>query len=217
MFWDNKADFDTGRLHDSFSPEFWLAGKRVRTPANYFEIEPSPLPMLWGFSKYHSTGRRLKNTRQTIHASVRVRKSLNQEGLGFNGKGKYDCAALQGWTFKQEITILPKRAGQERGVRVPRTLWTRDTGDKDEPVLEMEEDQMGDLEKLLLEHWSPKVWDDLPSLSPTMTKVIQPGKSSTFPKTHTVDFDGSGRPAASQATSKTLSPQRSATSPDLRA
>ena len=109
-----------------------------------------------------------------LHASVRVR--LGSNGPGYNDEGVWRPAALQGWKWK--ATVSEDDTGNHQ---ISKVRWSKQTGDEDEPVLYMDEDELGDLERILMRNWSPKVYDSLPSLTPDPP----PGrhrKSVTLPK-----------------------------------
>lgn len=98
------------------------------------------------------TRRRLHNTQETIHPSVRVRMSLN--GLGYDNIGPYKCQALQGWKIDGVDT-------EGTGIR-----WIKKTGDKECPEIVLPEAELGDVEIELLKKQSPKTFEDLMKIAP---------------------------------------------------
>ena len=109
-----------------------------------------------------------------VHASVRVRLGCN--GPGYNDEGVWKPDALKGW--KWDATVSDDGSGNHH---ITKIRWSKQTGDKDEPVLYMDEDELGDLERILLKNWSPKVYHSLPSLTPDPPPG-QHRKSVTLPK-----------------------------------
>ncbi|EXJ87389.1 hypothetical protein A1O3_04348 [Capronia epimyces CBS 606.96] len=102
-----------GKIHNSFTPFFWLGGSRVRTPGEYREQELASQhgTLVWILLKLSDRVARLlrvrssspvlprlRRTNETIHSSVRIR--MGRSGLGYNDKGKYDSQALQGWELQ---------------------------------------------------------------------------------------------------------------------
>ncbi|KKY27965.1 hypothetical protein UCRPC4_g00810 [Phaeomoniella chlamydospora] len=187
---------DWGLIHNSFTPQFWLTGSAVRTPANYFELENSPFSSLFGLTgRYRSNRRRLHNTRQTVHASVRVRKAC--DGRGYNDKGYYECAALKGWKWKpvghfaevhtdgengnsttpRKIEVKDIQNTPSNTVLIPqgKVIWykpltphERSRSFDQNPEISMEEDDLGDLELLLMENWSQGIVDHLEDMIPEL-------------------------------------------------
>lgn len=102
-----------GKIHNSMSFFFRLAGSKVRTPGEYCETQRADEHgTLWWIVKrsiYHLTlhlGRpakqlpRLQHTGETFHSSVRIR--MGKKGLGYDDKGFYDSQALRGWEMVGE-------------------------------------------------------------------------------------------------------------------
>ncbi|KIW04847.1 uncharacterized protein PV09_04029 [Verruconis gallopava] len=110
-----------GRLGNSFKFPTSLAGSVVRTPKEYHVVD---------YKSGKQTSEKLANTHEKIHICVRARYVLN--GLTYNGR-KYESEALRGWTMP---TFTP---GQ-------RMVWKKEKGN-----LELEEDELGYYEKILLE------------------------------------------------------------------
>ncbi|KKK18916.1 hypothetical protein AOCH_000310 [Aspergillus ochraceoroseus] len=97
-----------GKIYESETGFYHLAGKTTRTPGMYHHVDPQ---------KAVSTARFLSNTNERIHRSVRIRLEL--EGLGFDDVGLYKCPALfkEGpWRLKrmsiESLNILLHRQGQ---------------------------------------------------------------------------------------------------------
>ena len=163
----------SGYLHNSFDSFYWLLGTQIRTPCEYYELIRYWLPAMFGFAWYHSTKRRLRNTRQSVHSSVRVR--IGCDGPGYMNKGQYQCPALKGW--KWDAIFTPR----ETGNLISKVRWTKETGEEEEPLLIMDEDELGDIEKILMKNWSPKIYDSLPTLTPDRLPDTNK-KSLTLPK-----------------------------------
>lgn len=81
-----SANSDPGRIDDSFSELYHLAGSVPRTPASYYEIDP-----LSG----RPTNKPCQRTNETVHASVRIRKGLR--GRGLDDHGLYNPPSLDHW------------------------------------------------------------------------------------------------------------------------
>ncbi|KAK6540546.1 hypothetical protein TWF694_009337 [Orbilia ellipsospora] len=75
-----------GKLYNSMEGIYALAGSDTRTPGDYTRIDP-----ITG----ESTAKFLRNTRETIHVSVRARMAL--KGYGVDDEGIYKPKALGGW------------------------------------------------------------------------------------------------------------------------
>lgn len=80
-----------GEIYNSLKGAYLLAGKKVRTPGAYQRVDPT---------NGRSTGKRLKNTNEYIHASVRARIGLR--GPGPEDRDEYNPPALADWTFEPE-------------------------------------------------------------------------------------------------------------------
>lgn len=80
-----------GQIRRSFKGPFVLAGSQIRTPGNYYRVDPGT---------GRTTSKRLKNTNEYIHASVRARVGL--KGPGAEDRGGYSPRALEDWNFEPE-------------------------------------------------------------------------------------------------------------------
>ncbi|MCJ1469024.1 hypothetical protein MMC07_007656 [Pseudocyphellaria aurata] len=114
-----------GKLYDSGTGITALAGKKVRTPGRYFGTDT-------GTGK--TTGRKLRDTQEHVHACVRIRKDLG--GLGTEDKGRYNPTALSGWRLAG--------SGQQHDVR-----WEYG-GKEGAPAVVLPEDRLGEIELRLL-------------------------------------------------------------------
>jgi uncharacterized protein (DUF2235 family) len=104
-----------GFLYNSLKGIYAFAGTKVRTPGAYFRSDPlTGLP----------TQRRLKNTNEYIHASVRSRMGLR--GPGLQDSGDYDPPALRDWTFATE----PGPPGQGGNADGGMVVWTNHSAGK---------------------------------------------------------------------------------------
>jgi uncharacterized protein (DUF2235 family) len=163
-----------GKIHNSMSFFFRLGGSKVRTPGEYCEPKrASEHGTAWYVIKrsaYHLTLHlgwkekvmpRLTNTNETIHASVRIR--MGKKGLGYDDKGLYDSEALKGWTMVGEESnphtphqmSMPGEPGALKHVRWRKAIKRKDekTGEETEETLIMQEDEMGQFEKMILQLW----------------------------------------------------------------
>ena len=129
-----------GEIFNSFTGVYTLAGKRIRTPGNYFRTDP--------FTG-KTTTKRLKNTNEYIHASVRSRVGLS--GPGVSDRGRYDCRALGDWVFE------PDSPGDGR--KEPIIVWKK-LSDRNGGQMIIPEAALLTTEHRLLE-MSPKVEDYL--------------------------------------------------------
>lgn len=170
-------EWGLGKIHNSMSLVFRLLGSQVRTPSEYCEIDRLT-------RKY--TGRRLENTCETIHSSVRIR--MGRAGLGYDDRGDYESSALEGWTMHGVETnpdtpiaqSLPGAVGQMTNVTWKKTVQTKDSkGKVENVVLEMPEDTMQGLERKLLNLW-PDLAKDFDCLKPRRHK-LEIVKAATFP------------------------------------
>lgn len=101
-----------GEIKNSVIGIYSLAGRKRRTPGNYFRTDPV---------NGRPTSKRLKNTNEYIHASVRSRIGLG--GPGIEDRGVYECKALDGWSFEldrqradaNEPMIIWKNSSEGRG------------------------------------------------------------------------------------------------------
>ncbi|KAL8903817.1 MAG: hypothetical protein Q9207_003677 [Kuettlingeria erythrocarpa] len=75
-----------GKIYNSMAGIERLAGKKIRTPGHYYEMDPQT---------GKPTKQLLTNTEEYIHSSVRVRKLL--QGPGPNDKGAYVPLPLAKW------------------------------------------------------------------------------------------------------------------------
>ena len=91
-----------GEIHNSLKGLYALAGSKTRNPGSYFRMDP--------FTG-QPTQKRLENTHEYIHASVRSR--LGMGGPGVEDRGNYAPRALQDWDF----TMGEAPEGQEPPVR----------------------------------------------------------------------------------------------------
>lgn len=170
----------TGKIHDSMSLFYRLGGSKIRTPGEYFEID----------NKSHTfTSRRLENTNESIHSSVRIR--MGQQGLGYNDRGKYDSDALQGWTMKATEEPASEAAtpvnmhspgavvkGRIRDVHWVKTLH----GNKEMPELVLPEDPLGVLERTILSSW-PDLLEQFDTILPG-SHAVSMKRSGTWPNNH---------------------------------
>ncbi|RMZ86252.1 hypothetical protein DV737_g68, partial [Chaetothyriales sp. CBS 132003] len=95
-----------GELYNSLKGVYTFAGSTTRTPGNYHRIDPYT---------GRSTGKRLRNTNEYIHASARARIGL--QGPGLADRGTYDPPALRDWSFN----VVKGQPGNAGGNMV---MWT---------------------------------------------------------------------------------------------
>jgi uncharacterized protein (DUF2235 family) len=127
-----------GEIYNSVTGVYALAGTKVRTPGNYYRVDPAT---------GRPTKKLLKNTNEYIHASARSRTGLN--GPGVQDRGVYESRALREWQFSTEE---PTADAQE-----PMVVWT-DHSDRNEGQKVIPEAILLPTERALLEN-SPRVED----------------------------------------------------------
>ena len=98
-----------GEVYNSLKGIYGLTGTKVRTPGNYYRTDP-----MTG----QPTHKRLKNTNEYFHASVRSRVGMG--GPGTLDRGPYEPAALRDWTFAPEQA----RNGQGGNADGMTVVWT---------------------------------------------------------------------------------------------
>lgn len=80
-----------GEIYNSMIGVYRLGGRTIRTPGDYFRTDPN---------NGRPTTKRLTNTNEYIHASVRTRLGL--QGPGVSDRGIYEPEALRDWTWDVE-------------------------------------------------------------------------------------------------------------------
>jgi uncharacterized protein (DUF2235 family) len=175
-------EWGTGKIHDSMTLFFRLGGSKVRTPGEYCETDRKH-----GSGNLKATNRKLENTGESMHSSVRIR--MGRQGLGYNDKGTYDSQALQGWTMKATEQAAPptpvhlQSPGAVLKGRISDVRWVKKLmGDKETPELSLPEEELGPLERMILESW-PGLYNDFDTITPGShaTSML---RSSTFPADH---------------------------------
>jgi uncharacterized protein (DUF2235 family) len=172
-------EWGTGKIHNSMTLFFRLGGSKTRTPGGYCETE-----------RKHGSGttrRKLVNTGERIHSSVRIR--MGRQGLGYNDKGTYDSEALQRWTMKATEEVAPPTPidihspGAVLKGRISDVRWVKTIpGDKETPELILPEDELGSLERMVLESW-PELYGEFDTVMPG-SHATSMQRSSTFPSNH---------------------------------
>jgi len=102
------------------------------------------------------TDRRLKNTNEYIHTSVRCRLGL--QGPGVSDRGVYDPPALRDWTFDTEV--VPDSGGDRLMV-----VWTDRSEKRERGQDKIPEAKLGETEMVLLRQ-SPRVEEYAKDLKP---------------------------------------------------
>ncbi|KAK5037116.1 hypothetical protein LTR13_004921 [Exophiala sideris] len=148
-----------GEIYNSLKGIYALAGSKTRTPGAYYRVDPHG----------RTTDRRLKNTNEYIHASVRCRLGL--QGPGVNDRGVYDPPALRDWTFDTEI--VPGTGGD--GLMV---VWTDRSERRERGQDKIPEAKLGETEMVLLRQ-SPRVEEYAKDLKPPGHKEKRRSKRDT--------------------------------------
>ncbi|KAK5076338.1 hypothetical protein LTR64_006183 [Lithohypha guttulata] len=137
----------TGKIHDSYTLFFRLAGSQTRTPMEHPEYTKATMS---------PTGHTLTGTHESMHASVRVRMALDAPGP--DDKGDYASDALKGWSFIWKADAQPDTPWQvsQPGVvgRVKGVEWVKKKVGREE--LRMPEDEMTEFERVVLRHWTSR-------------------------------------------------------------
>lgn len=136
-----KRLWSFGEIYNSLKGIYGLAGTKKRTPGNYHRADP-----LTG----QETGKKLRNTNEYFHASVRARLGL--KGPGVSDRGSYDPVALRDWTFEPE----PARHGQGGNADGMTVVWTNHAADVEGGQEKIPEAILLESELTLLRN-SPKV------------------------------------------------------------
>jgi uncharacterized protein (DUF2235 family) len=177
-------EWGTGKIHDSMTLFFRLGGWKTRTPGEYRETERKHGS---GGEGLQTMRRKLVSTGESIHSSVRIR--MGRQGLGYNDKGTYDSEALQGWTMKATEEVAPPSPvdvhspGAVLKGRISDVRWVKTIpGDKETPELILLEDELGSLERTVLESW-PELYEEFDTIMPG-SHATSMRRSSTFPPDH---------------------------------
>ncbi|RAL59466.1 hypothetical protein DID88_006582 [Monilinia fructigena] len=126
-----------GKIYNSDTGIWTLAGKETRTPGLYHRLDPDT-----GVS----TGVPMTHTNERIHSSVRIRLDLG--GLGEEDMTKYKCPALlrKGPWRLDQIRIKMMNVTSDL-----RWVWEYDGPEKNAPVIQtMVEENLGPYERKLL-------------------------------------------------------------------
>jgi hypothetical protein len=153
-----------GEIYNSLKGLYSLTGSKTRTPGDYYRTDP--------YNGRHLT-KRLKNTNEYIHASVRTR--LGIEGPGVQDRGKYDPPALRDWTF-DTMFVPPAQGGNQDGLLV---MWTNHSAKKTGGQEKIPEAKISETEMVLL-RLSPRVLEYVTELRPPMKEKRRPRKSEVF-------------------------------------
>lgn len=146
-----------GEIHNSLIGLYALAGSKIRTPGSYFRMDPYT---------GRPTPKRLRNTNEYIHPSVRSR--IVMSGPGVQDRGTYAPKALAGWDFSVE-------EGDKAGGRPSYVIW-RYTGSGDVGQDVIPETSLQPTERRLL-GTSPKVEDVVINLDTPKEKKRRRRKS----------------------------------------
>ena len=169
-----------GKIHDSLSIFYRLLGTVTRTPMQYRETDPRTL---------RPRKRLLANTNERLHASIRIR--MGKKGLGYDDRGTYDPASLQGWKM-HGTEVLPNQPMSPGGgtglTQMKNVVWTKSIANPDpesngskDLELSMPEDELGDLERVILNIW-PEISSEFGTLVPPGGKDrVDIKRATTFP------------------------------------
>ena len=106
-----------GLIPDSQKGLYNLSGSKTRTPGNYFRVDPYT---------GRQTERRLRQTNEYIHASVRSRTTLR--GPGVTDRGIYVSKALRDW----DCNVVQQPIRGPNGVQnEPLVVWRKRSVDPD--------------------------------------------------------------------------------------
>lgn len=140
-----------GELYNSVKGFYSLTGTKTRTPGNYYRTDPQ---------NGRPTSKRLKNTNEFIHASVRARLGL--QGPGPQDRGIYDPPALKDWTFEAEM-LPPGQGGNADHLAV---IWTDHNAKNTGGQQKIPEAMISETELVLLKQ-TPRTYDYVMDLRPS--------------------------------------------------
>lgn len=140
-------DWGLGKIHNSYTPFFWIGGSHTRTPMQHPAVSRDARK---------TTGQFLTGTGEQMHSSVRVRMALG--GLGYNDEGSYESDALHGWKYEWADYAMPNTPFQltqpgEVG-RLKNVEWVKFSPGGATEVARMPEDKMTNFERVVLRHWT---------------------------------------------------------------
>ena len=149
-----------GEMYNSLKGLYGLTGVKTRTPGNYHRVDP-----LTG----QPTHKKLKNTNEYIHASVRSRLGLR--GPGLQDRGDYDPPALRSWTYNTE----PGPPGQGGNADGGMVVWTNHDADTTGGQPRIPEAILLETELALLRN-SPKVEEYIRSMREPVREKKRKGR-----------------------------------------
>ncbi|KAI9668526.1 MAG: hypothetical protein M1829_005343 [Trizodia sp. TS-e1964] len=149
-----------GKINNSSSAIYLLAGNETRTPGTYHQVNPDT---------GRPTATPLRDTNEYIHACVRIR--IKQRGLGIEDKGIYNPRALRSWRLVD--TDTEKNELSESEIK-----WEYTGRDLKFQGKVLREDALGDLERNLMTH-DPLIYQRiLKQKSPPPPPAIPEGLTS---------------------------------------
>lgn len=128
-----------------------FAGKKPRTPGQYFAIDPD---------SNRPASRLLKNTNEYMHASVRVRYGL--QSMGPEDRGPYKPDALKDWALVGDDGV-GDGSTTDRPEGPLFWVYTGKNARVDDAHRKLPEDELGDIEHELLRHDSTALGHAPPS------------------------------------------------------
>lgn len=149
-----------GQMRNSLKGLYPILGVRTRTPGNYYRVDP-----LTGAP----THKKLKNTNEYIHASVRSRLGLH--GPGVEDRGDYDPPALRNWTFATELGPQGQQGNADGGM----VVWTNHDAENTGGQARIPEAILLETELALLRN-SPKVEAYIRSMREPMKEKRRKGQ-----------------------------------------
>jgi len=142
----------------------------------------------WFGIKLDDKGSPLKNTYEHVHSSVRIRMGRNGRGYDNSKSSSYDSEALQGWVMHYlEVSPAQVLMADTAG-RMEKVIWQKkvtrkdDNGKREEVTLELPEDEIGGLERTIMEVW-PEISKRFESIRPGAHQQSV-RRSSTYPNDH---------------------------------
>jgi hypothetical protein len=135
-----------GRIYDSMSLFFWPAGKVLRSPGRNVETDPKTGAF---------TTKRLHQTNEYIHPSVRIRLALH--GDGPDGKGIWHPEALSGFRLQPPKNGVGEKSqsNTSSSEQDDHYKWVSEINDD---VVHLPEERLGRIELELLK-CSPQVYE----------------------------------------------------------
>jgi hypothetical protein len=141
-----------GQIHDEFKGKMKLGGWIYRSPMEYHPYDPD--------TGKEITDRKLINTGEKVHSSVRIRMGV--PGKGLEDQGDYNPPSLEGWKLSGTTPPAPG----EPHLSLQQILDGQKKIAWQKGGLSMQEEPLSQLEFDLLNQYLPKLEPDFLSIVP---------------------------------------------------